>query len=844
MAVIGTVIEAARVNTAQGMAQIALNTATDSILASYDRKLFDEYHIFGFDTGYGTQVQKEDQLKEDCINYMEYSIEAKKDLSLLGNKIELDSFDMYGIRMNDIAIDSKAMLTDYEGEIFLNEAVEYMKYKAGQDVIRNILEKLSLYQSSQETSEVLEKKLETEEALGELSEKMMDLMCQVEGIDLNEDGIKYTKSGKLKVKDDFAKRIVMQTPSMETLGINHELVYQSLKEKYYIIEDQCDSMIDKATKAISLLDDIKELERQKEELESQKVQLESELSQAREQAKAKNKNKSDTNKSKNGSKEVTEDDNSSSAISQLQSQIDSLSDDISSMQDSIDSKSEEKASMIEAVRKGKENLLNIQNTTCSMIDDALDTIEDIEGKREQIKGNVDDYEALLASKESELDPSVYDGLNEDLESMKRYTSDQEKESDALTAATVVKMKDSLQKNRAIIYEATGISGFSVTEDKIVLNTAIDSLKDIKNIYANYEVASLRFDYSSLVVDQEADNPVNYLSDLLQNGILSLVIDNSEELSDKAIQAAGLPSSNNSVSSDGEDQSYSDLLTECKDNEYNSEITGSFGGEEDSQKNSLTASIMNTLLLNEYETSHFENYLTSQDENDSSKTLPTALAYEQEYIASGKLNDKDNLKSVVTKIVFLRTIINFLHVYSDREKTMEAYTTATALVGFTCFSPLISLVKTVILLMWSFEEALVDASALLDGRSVPFFKTRDTFKINYTDLLCVNRELIKQRAELYEKAERNRKDFSYKDYLGLLYILNGAKKNCYRAMDLIQLNLSIRKGSKIQLSNYLYGYRVSVVATVPSKFVALKFIVQMLGEKQDSFQFRISRVNAY
>ncbi|HEX3022129.1 MAG TPA: DUF5702 domain-containing protein, partial [Lachnospiraceae bacterium] len=115
---------------------------------------------------------------------------------------------------------------------------------------------------------------------------------------------------------------------------------------------------------------------------------------------------------------------------------------------------------------------------------------------------------------------------------------------------------------------------------------------------------------------------------------------------------------------------------------------------------------------------------------------------------------------------------------------------------------------------------------------------------YTDLLCVNRELIKQKADLYEKAEDNRKDFSYKDYLGLLYILNGAKKNCYRAMDLIQQNLSIRKGSKIQLSNYLYGYSVSVDATVPTKFVALKFIVQMLREKQDSFQFRISRVNAY
>lgn len=830
VAILCTVVESARINGARGIGKSALTASVDSFYSLYQRELYDTYRIFGYNLNGESGKTAQEQIIEEISTYMEDNLKG----------IELDTMEVSNI----------AMLTDYEGEIFLNQVLSFMKYSAPGEVIKEVLEKLNLYESSEDTSEVMEKKLATQESLGELSKDMLKLMSQVEGVDTDENGVRVTKAGTIKVKNTFAKRIVAKAPSMQALGINKEIIYNSLSNKYFNISLALQNSIEYCDKAVASNKEIERLKKQKEKLEKEKFELEETIA----------------NQSKQSKKEDPEDGNTkdeegaSSSETAEEKQLKEVEAALSTVSASIQEENKSRDKYITLLKDIREDICDASINTGLRIEDALNTISRIEGKSKEIAKEVDGYEEVVEGKKDKIGEELYKEFQEDIVDMKEYIGMQDN-SDSLSTSSVISMRPTLIENEKILGEIYTKSSYSITKESESLEGWKKVLQSNKDLLVGYRVSTLRFDYSTLVIEPEIDSPVDHIYSLFTDGILSLVVDDINSISDGSIKGENLPSLLASVEPEESGADCESILEGCKDNQYNSDITNSFALD-----NSFVNDLVEQLLLNQYQMDFFNEFTqcdTQKADNNSKLNEENAansketssetkagdvqaktLQYELEYIISGHKTDKENLGSVATKLILLRTLMNFVYVYTDKEKNATAYATAAALVGFTCLAPLVTLIKTVILFVWAMVEALVDTYALLDGRSVPLFKSKSTFKVTYNDLISMSKKNIAGLASKYPKDQGKIGEFTYSNYLRIFLIMNGTRKNCYRSMDIIQMNMQKVLGDGFYLSNCIFGMEVQAYMKLPEQFITFPFMKRILGETEGYYSFRVRAIDAY
>lgn len=830
VAILCTVVESARINGARGIGKSALTASVDSFYSLYQRELYDTYRIFGYNLNGESGKTAQEQIIEEISTYMEDNLKG----------IELDTMEVSNI----------AMLTDYEGEIFLNQVLSFMKYSAPGEVIKEVLEKLNLYESSEDTSEVMEKKLATQESLGELSKDMLKLMSQVEGVDTDENGVRVTKAGTIKVKNTFAKRIVAKAPSMQALGINKEIIYNSLSNKYFNISLALQNSIEYCDKAVASNKEIERLKKQKEKLEKEKSELEETIA----------------NQSKQSKKGDPEDGNTkdeegaSSSETAEEKQLKEVEAVLTTVSASIQEENKSRDKYITLLKDIREDICDASINTGLRIEDALNTISRIEGKSKEIAKEVDGYEEVVEGKKDKIGEELYKEFQEDIVDMKEYIGMQDN-SDSLSTSSVISMRPTLIENEKILGEIYTKSSYSITKESESLEGWKKVLQSNKDLLVGYQVSTLRFDYSTLVIEPEIDSPVDHIYSLFTDGILSLVVDDINSISDGSIKGENLPSLLASVEPEESGADCESILEGCKDNQYNSDITNSFALD-----NSFVNDLVEQLLLNQYQMDFFNEFTqcdTQKADNNSKLNEENAansketssetkagdvqaktLQYELEYIISGHKTDKENLGSVATKLILLRTLMNFVYVYTDKEKNATAYATAAALVGFTCLAPLVTLIKTVILFVWAMVEALVDTYALLDGRSVPLFKSKSTFKVTYNDLISMSKKNIAGLASKYPKDQGKIGEFTYSNYLRLFLIMNGTRKNCYRSMDIIQMNMQKVLGDGFYLSNCIFGMEVQAYMKLPEQFITFPFMKRILGETEGYYSFRVRAIDAY
>ncbi|SHM88728.1 hypothetical protein SAMN02746066_03768 [Anaerosporobacter mobilis DSM 15930] len=830
VAILCTVVESARINGARGIGKSALTASVDSFYSLYQRELYDTYRIFGYNLNGESGKTAQEQIIEEISTYMEDNLKG----------IELDTMEVSNI----------AMLTDYEGEIFLNQVLSFMKYSALGEVIKEVLEKLNLYESSEDTSEVMEKKLATQESLGELSKDMLKLMSQVEGVDTDENGVRVTKAGTIKVKNTFAKRIVAKAPSMQALGINKEIIYNSLSNKYFNISLALQNSIEYCDKAVASNKEIERLKKQKEKLEKEKSELEETIA----------------NQSKQSKKGDPEDGNTkdeegaSSSETAEEKQLKEVEAVLTTVSASIQEENKSRDKYITLLKDIREDICDASINTGLRIEDALNTISRIEGKSKEIAKEVDGYEEVVEGKKDKIGEELYKEFQEDIVDMKEYIGMQDN-SDSLSTSSVISMRPTLIENEKILGEIYTKSSYSITKESESLEGWKKVLQSNKDLLVGYQVSTLRFDYSTLVIEPEIDSPVDHIYSLFTDGILSLVVDDINSISDGSIKGENLPSLLASVEPEESGADCESILEGCKDNQYNSDITNSFALD-----NSFVNDLVEQLLLNQYQMDFFNEFTqcdTQKADNNSKLNEENAansketssetkagdvqaktLQYELEYIISGHKTDKENLGSVATKLILLRTLMNFVYVYTDKEKNATAYATAAALVGFTCLAPLVTLIKTVILFVWAMVEALVDTYALLDGRSVPLFKSKSTFKVTYNDLISMSKKNIAGLASKYPKDQGKIGEFTYSNYLRLFLIMNGTRKNCYRSMDIIQMNMQKVLGDGFYLSNCIFGMEVQAYMKLPEQFITFPFMKRILGETEGYYSFRVRAIDAY
>lgn len=811
-----TITEGVRVGTARIYAERSLSTAMDSVLAEYYGPLWEEYHMFGLYTETENVEEQKKLVAEKLSNYMSYTFHPDKDLNISGGS----NVELYDIMPDSVSVDNETLLMDYQGKLLINEAVEYMKYKEIGNGIEVLLTKLSLLQEPEKVSYIYEEKHKAEEELVEIDIGILELMELLDGLCTSENGIEFSKDGTLKTAEYFVKKICIGEATKERVGINHEKVYLALRSSYRNPIPDFEAMTADFTGISQTL-------RQIEVINAAIAQTGAELS--REQTKLNNLNaiKKKTAEDKKQIKALKE------AVRSLTEEINALSGDKNMQEQSI-------SQHISNIEASKENLSALISGIKPVIRNAISVVDKIILKVEKAAPLIERYETFLYGSKDQIGEETFRGLNENLEGMKKYISVNDSGYD-FEGMKVILMKNLNTLTQVENDMKDGEAKLSKKQYEEAANSFLNAAEELQS----YQIEGLILDYSTLLLDNSAQkNPLSAVNNLLQKGLTSLLI-NPEQISKGKLTSDTHPSEIAALSEEN-----TDYMAQLKDFFRNSIVSGgglgmsslfsSFGNVNkisDMVKDGIN-SLTELLLYQEYLQEHYESYSVAAD---SSSRKPSVLTYEQEYLLSGELTDQENLASVISRIIFLRMILDFVSIIGNSTKRNEARTAAAAIVGFTGLPILIAITQVIILLAWSFAEALLDVNALMQDKEIPVLKK--TISLKLPELFLINRSFLTEKASKITASKEL--SMAYKDYLRMFLLLKSKEELTYRSTDLMQENIRLRYAvDSFHITSCLFGYEAKMEYTIPSKFTGLPFIQDFLGTDNKGFHFTVSTAYSY
>lgn len=285
-------------------------------------------------------------------------------------------------------------------------------------------------------------------------------------------------------------------------------------------------------------------------------------------------------------------------------------------------------------------------------------------------------------------------------------------------------------------------------------------------------------------EKKVENPLEFLKELLQDGVLSLVCD-STSLCERDIDSRGTAGQNEAAPVDlpaGKTKSWTKgksglgimkKFLEQEDSMWNDEMMSDSGKKGE-------------LIL--YVTNKLESYVSEHK---------GAVPYGLEYLISGKNSQKEAFSTVINHLFLIRTMTNFLYVEKDPALQAQSLETATAIAAPLMAEALIPVIQKGILMVLSMEEACVDITALLQGRQVPVLKNQGSFQMQYAQICLANRKLFREKAKSFPKegggllTGRNRGSLGYTQYLWLMLMMHSGDELYQRTLDVIQFDLRER-----------------------------------------------------
>lgn len=801
LAVVMTTIESARVNTAKVYAERSLLTAMDSLLAEYYSPLYKEYHVFGIDGGFGSKNLNQELMSSKLNEYMDYTFHPGKDLYLIKG-IPLEYFNLYDMNVTKVNVSKVNTLMDYNGELFINQAISYEKYRTVGDGIEGFLKQLNIVKDSEKAQIILTEKQKMEESVCVMDESLMELMEQIDGITINDDGVKVNKDGKIVVKDYFVKKICIVPSLKENLNIHNDFVYSSLIGHYV-----------------------------------NPLRI-TELAQANIRAIQENSNL--INQAKQ-----TLDSLYSIDLSKIKDEkvLNDISNAIHNTQKSLDEYIKREESLINTLKGYVDYLNQLVDGTLLSNKSAKITIDKLIVEQKQVTVDIKKYENILKEQKEDLSKELYESLLEDFKNFEKYMANNNNEDTTITGYDFSGMKETLIYNETIL---EGLkrkvipSHYVSTGNLNEINSVLQSMQTGFNRYSHDKLA---FDYSSFTKPIESNSFFDNFKSLVEDGMIGLVFDDKEIISKNEISNTNLPSlsSNVTVNKDPLDIFSTLKKLSLKDNKKS--LLDSFDGLKENFDFKQAAietgnSIGEIILFQEYLLDHFNKFdLKKQEETIK------ALNYELEYILMGKTKDYDNLKAVIMRIVLIRTVLNLITLLSDTRCSNEARLMAAGFVGFTGFAALVSIVKTIILTIWAFEEALIDVSALLQGKLTPLLKNGKELHLQLSELLLVNKSYIKEKVAKL-KTSSSSITLSYGDYLKLFLYMESKKKKSFRSMDLIQENIQVNYEDTFYIKNCIYGFRASVDIEMNAKFITLPMLDNNKKFSDTVYQYTVINESSY
>ncbi len=378
---------------------------------------------------------------------------------------------------------------------------------------------------------------------------------------------------------------------------------------------------------------------------------------------------------------------------------------------------------------------------------------------------------------------------------------------------------------------------------MALSTMADSISEFRGVLSNaqmqmnqYNTNTIKFDYSTLVQAKDSEPFLNEIKNLIEKGIVDLVVEDYNTISQKELDTESLPT--DLVDTDAS------VLTDVKglldniDLEKGSNLLKDLLiGNHDQTIADIGEEQLNSILYQEYLYDHFGDYTKDKDGEDK------VLNYELEYILKGNSKDVDNLSSVVMQLLSTRTILNVITLLSDGTKTNEAKLLAASFVGFTGMPLLVEAVKMLILSLWALVESLVDIAALLRKKAIPIIKTGKDIQVKLTEIMGINKTFLQNKANHYKEI-KTPLTLKYKDYIGLFLFFQYQDKKLYRTMDLIQENMQFNYSEMFYMKNCLTGLRVTGTFHMNPKFVSIPFVKSYIKEDTDGYQYIFTREFTY
>lgn len=793
-----TTVEALRVYNMSVYTERALYAALDSVLAEFYHPLFKEYHIFGLDGGYGDNFIQEDILGDKISTYMQYTFNPSEDINFGKYKVPMDNFDLYEIETKEVNINDIKTLMDYDGKLFSNQGIQYSKYRLGGDGVESLLEKTNIINESRlkdivETQDILGEKMVAEEGISKMCKDIISLSKTIDGINISSKGPITNKDGSLQIKNYFVKKICVSDSIISNPYPDNEWVTSSLEGEYInpkVLMDKGISYLDSLLKNYNAMSEAELIYLSKTQINQNEIDDEEELKK--------------------------------------------LKNEIEEARDLIEEHDVKEKELISSYNNHKSKIKELVSNTSIVIDSAVKSVTSlIENQAESTK-LIYNYESVLRARKDTVNEDLYTSLWNDYLELEKYKSNDQQGNNTYNFTG---MKKTLENNKSIMEELKRELDYSISNDKESWIEGKEKIKKMKNIFSGYSHKYLQLDYKDLKRKEESPKIFDGTNSIIADGIMNLVIEDDNDVSEKKINNidnSTLPShqyknkgyNSSDIFDDFEDLDASNALEKFMD------IIESFSENLNSSNLLITTGDMmvKELLYQKYLLDHFGTFQT-----DTKVEMSTALDYEIEYILKGKDSDYDNLKALASNLLVYRMLVNTVSLMVSSSSNSQAREVATVLVGFTGIPVLVTITKTIILLVWGLAESFVDLAALLREKAVAIFKEFKDFSIELKDLPFINKKTIQNKVDKID-SHKSPLYLDYSDYLYILLLLENNKIKTYRALDIIQINMQKNYEDSFLISNCIYGIQISSSFFMEGKFISLPFIQRAIGSSNEEYKY--------
>lgn len=397
-----------------------------------------------------------------------------------------------------------------------------------------------------------------------------------------------------------------------------------------------------------------------------------------------------------------------------------------------------------------------------------------------------EYRELMASieiKSKDVDSAiskieVYERKKEQFLKKNSYTSDAKDYMDT-NLEILEKVRDEIKRDKELnILKIKKLDSGNISKVKKSISNMGKVISEMESLITLESTEEDRDNYSIF----------ENLKDFIDSGVLSQVLENPENVSKNTIPGSNLPST----------------------------LKGK-------KNNSLSKEIKNKCVNALYAGLKFGNY------NNPEKN--TVLKYELEYVISGKDSDKENLASVVEKIVLAKTGINMAYLITDKEKIEQVSAIAASVAIVTGLPFLEPVAKGVLISAWSMAEAVNDMKILLSGGKVALIKSKGGWRTSIDNITNGGKK-------------EDSKGLSYKEYCQILIAVQNTGDSLYRIMDLIQINIQKRYNSEFLMSKSLTGFRLKATYETAPLFTAIPIVVNNLTEENNAYKYSMAYYDSY